>query len=183
MFQPLLKRLCYLQKMMCDFVTRTNWSNIESNYFVNTIIIFNLSYYTNISITVTFVNQPTLCHALFSFLQRITHTSPVPSSTSICTYFIYTEVPNSTNKLNHVKRSAVFQNKPVALPDSRINHLCHYWNKHMLTIVQITFHNRCAWWLPLVDEKFVINESFAISIVVVDLVWQTMLSSPIALFK
>ncbi len=35
--------------MMCDFVARTNWSNIESNYFVNTIIIFNLSYYTNIT--------------------------------------------------------------------------------------------------------------------------------------
>ncbi len=35
--------------MMCDFVARTNWSNIEINYFVNTIIIFNLSYYTNIT--------------------------------------------------------------------------------------------------------------------------------------
>ncbi len=35
--------------MMCDFIARTNWPNIESNYFVNTIIIFNLSYYTNIT--------------------------------------------------------------------------------------------------------------------------------------
>jgi hypothetical protein len=36
--------------MMCDFIARTNWSNIESNYFVDTIIIFNLSYYTNIKL-------------------------------------------------------------------------------------------------------------------------------------
>ncbi len=35
----------------------------------------------------------------------------------------------------------------------------------MLTIVQNTFYNRRAWWLPLVDEKFVINESVAISII------------------
>ena len=35
--------------MMCDFIARTNWSNIGSNYFVNAIIIFNLSYYTNIT--------------------------------------------------------------------------------------------------------------------------------------
>ncbi len=35
--------------MMCDFVARTNWLNIKSNYFVNTILIFNLSYYTNIA--------------------------------------------------------------------------------------------------------------------------------------
>ncbi len=35
--------------MMEDFIARTNWLNIKSNYFVNTIIIFNLSYYTNIT--------------------------------------------------------------------------------------------------------------------------------------
>ncbi len=52
--------------MMCDFITRTNWSNIESNYFVHTMIIFDLSYYTNIMITVTFVNQVMLCRT-FSF--------------------------------------------------------------------------------------------------------------------
>ncbi len=53
--------------MMCDFIARTNWSNIESNYFVDTIIIFNLSYYTNVIITVTFVNQATLYCAFFFF--------------------------------------------------------------------------------------------------------------------
>ncbi len=42
--------------MMCNFVARTNWSNIESNYFMHTIIVFNLPYDTNVPITVTFVN-------------------------------------------------------------------------------------------------------------------------------
>ncbi len=68
-FQPLLKRICYLQKMMCHFVARTNWPIIKSNYFVNIIIIFNFSYYTNILITVTFVSQPTLCRAFVFFPQ------------------------------------------------------------------------------------------------------------------
>ncbi len=54
--------------MMCDFIARTNWSNIESNYFLNTIIIFNLSYYMNIMITVTFMNQTMLCRAFSFFL-------------------------------------------------------------------------------------------------------------------
>jgi hypothetical protein len=53
--------------MMRDFIARTNWSNIESNYFVHTIIIFDLSYYTNIMMTVTFVNHPMLCHVFFFF--------------------------------------------------------------------------------------------------------------------
>ncbi len=53
--------------MMCGFIARTNCSNIESNYFVDTIIIFDLSYYTNIMITVTFVKHAMLCRA-FSFV-------------------------------------------------------------------------------------------------------------------
>ncbi len=76
--------------MMCDFISRTNWSNIESNYCVHTIIIFNLSYYTNITIIVTFMDQAILCRAFFFFPPNITHTSPVPSSTSICTCLIFT---------------------------------------------------------------------------------------------
>ncbi len=35
----------------------------------------------------------------------------------------------------------------------------------MLTIVQDTFCNRCARWLSLLDERFVINESVAVSII------------------
>jgi hypothetical protein len=89
-FQRPFKLIRYLQKMMCDLVARTNWSNIKSNYFVSIIIIFNLSYYRNITITVTFVNQPMLCRAFFSFLQRITCTSPMPSSTLIFTYLVFT---------------------------------------------------------------------------------------------
>jgi hypothetical protein len=53
--------------MMCDFIARTNWSNIEINYFVHSIIIFDLSNYINIMMTVTFVNHPTLCRAFFFF--------------------------------------------------------------------------------------------------------------------
>ncbi len=76
--------------MMCDFVARTNWSNIESNYFMDTIIIFNLSYYTNITITVTFFNQVTLCHAFSFFLpENYPHKSGA-ISTSICTYLVFT---------------------------------------------------------------------------------------------
>ncbi len=58
----------------------------------------------------------------------------------------------------------------AANKDSRMNHLCCYWNKHMLTIVKITFCNHhacnpCAQWLPLINERFVINELVAVSIV------------------
>jgi hypothetical protein len=75
------------------------------------------------------------------------------------------EISNGTNKLNHVKRSAIFQNEPFGIPYSRMNHLCHHWNKRMLTIVQNTFYNCPAQWLPLVNERFAINESLAISII------------------
>ncbi len=52
---------------MCDFIARTHWLNTKSNYFMHTIIIFNLSYYTSITITLTFVNQAMLCCASFFF--------------------------------------------------------------------------------------------------------------------
>ncbi len=152
--------------MMCDFVDRTNWSNTKSNYFVNTIIIFDLSYYTNITITVTFVNQMTLCCAFSFFLpENYPHKSGAIFHINLYILSIHIEVPNSTNEHNHVKRSAVFQNKPFAFPDSRMNHLCHYWNKCMLTIVKITFCNCHAWWLPLINERFVINKLVTISII------------------
>jgi hypothetical protein len=67
---------------------------------------------------------------------------------------IHTEIPNGTHKLHHVKRSAVFQNEPFTIPYGRINHLCHHWNKRMLTIVQNTFYSRRTRWLPLVDGMF-----------------------------
>jgi hypothetical protein len=83
---------------------------------------------------------------------------------------IPTEIPNGTNKLIHVKRLPVFQNKPFQIPYGRMNHLCHASNKLMLTIVQNTLCNRCARWLPLVDKRFVINKLVAVSIIFFELV-------------
>jgi hypothetical protein len=122
---------------MCDFVTRTNRSNIKSNYFVNTIIILNLSYYMNITITmITFVNQLMLCLAFIFFRPKnYLHKSRFIFHINHYILNIHTEVPKSTNKLYHMKWLTVFQNKPFAFQDTGMNHLCHYWDKHMLTIV------------------------------------------------
>ncbi len=46
-----------------------------------------------------------------------------------------------------------------------MNNLCRDWNKRMLTIVQNTLCNRRAWWLPLINERFVIDKSVAVSII------------------
>ncbi len=46
-----------------------------------------------------------------------------------------------------------------------MNHPCHDWNKRMLTIIQNTSFNCRAQWLPLVNERFVINEFVTISMV------------------
>jgi hypothetical protein len=150
---------------MCDFIARTNWSNIKSYYFVDTIIIFDLSDYTNITITVTFVKQAMLCRA-FSFVspENYLHKSGAIFHIDLYVFDIPTEIPNGTNKLNHVKWPAVFQNKPFRIPYGRMNHLCLHWNKRMLTIVQNTLCNRCAQWLPLVNKRFIIDESVAVSI-------------------
>jgi hypothetical protein len=139
--------------MMCDFIARTNWSNIESNYFVDTIIIFDLSYYTNITITVTIVKQAMLCRA-FSFVspENYLHKSSAIFHINLYVFNIPTEIPNGTNKLNHVNPPAVFQKKPFQIPYGRMNHLCCDWNKRMLTIIRKTLCNRCAQWLPLVDK-------------------------------
>ncbi len=84
--------------MMCDFVARTNWSNIKSNYFVNTIINFNLSYYTNITIIVTFVNQTMLCRAFSFYLpENYPHKSGAIFHINLYILSIHTEAPNSTN--------------------------------------------------------------------------------------
>ncbi len=152
--------------MMCDFIARTNWSNIKSNYFVHTIIIYDLSYYTNIMITVTFMNHLMLCCAFFLFFPKYhPHKSCTIFHINLYVFYIHTEIPNGTNKLNHVKWLAVFQNEPFGIPYSRMNHLCHDWNKRMLTIVINTFYNRRARWLSLVDERFIINELVAVSII------------------
>jgi hypothetical protein len=103
---------------MCDFIARTNWSNIERNYFVHTIIIFDLSYYTNITITVTFMNHLMLCRAFFLFLPKYyPHKSCTIFHINLYVFNIHTEIPKGTNKLNHVKRLAVCQNYAEILGD------------------------------------------------------------------
>ncbi len=130
---------------MRDFIARTNWSNIKNNYFVDTIIIFDLSYYTNITVTVTFMNQTMLCHAFFFFPPKYyLHKSCTFFHINLYVFNIHTKIPFGTNKLYHVKRLALFQNKPFGIPYGRMNHLCHHWNKCMLTIVKNTYYNRCA---------------------------------------
>jgi hypothetical protein len=108
---------------MCDFIARTNWSNIESNYFVDTIIIFDRSFYTNVPITVTFVKQAMLCCA-FSFVspENYPHKSGAIFHIDLHVFNIPTEISNSTNELNHVKRLPIFQNKSFQIPYRRMNH-------------------------------------------------------------
>jgi hypothetical protein len=157
--------ILYFQKMMCNFVARTNWSNIESNYFMHTKIVFNLPYDTNVMITVTFINQVMLSHTfLLLSPENYPHKSSAIFQINVYVFDIHMEIPNSTHKLHHVKQVAVFQNEPFTIPYGRINHLCRHWNKRMLTIVQNTFYSRRTWWLPLVDEKYVIDNLVAISI-------------------
>ncbi len=86
--------------MMCDFIARTNWSNIESNYFVDTIIIFDFSYDTNIMITVTFVKQAMLCRAFsFVFPENYPHKTGAIFYINLYMFIIPTEIFNGTNKL------------------------------------------------------------------------------------
>ncbi len=126
----------------------------------------NISCYTNITITVTFMNHLMLCGAFFLFPPKYySQKSHIIFHINLYMFNIHTEISNGTNKLYHVKRSAVFQNEPFWIPYGRMNHLCHHWNKHMLTIVQNTLCNRRAWWLPLVDERVVINKLVAVSII------------------
>ncbi len=168
---------------MCDFVVRTNWSNTKSNYFVDTIVTFNLSYYTNIMIVITFMNQATLCRAFFFVLQSITCTSPVPSSTSICTCLIFTQkfltAPTSFTMWS-------------SWPSFKTN--LSESNKAEWIIFAMTGISIC---LPLFKTPFttiVLNDSLSsmkgssltnwlpFPFFFLDLVWQTMLPSPTASF-
>ncbi len=53
----------------------------------------------------------------------------------------------------------------LSKPYGRMNHLCCDWNKCMLNIVWNTLWNCRAWWLPLVNERFVIGKLVAVSII------------------
>jgi hypothetical protein len=86
-----------------------------------------------------------LCRAFVLFSpENYPHKSGAIFHINLYVFYIHTEIPNGTNKLNHVKRSAVFQNKPFAIQYGRMNHHCRHWNKRMLTIVQNTFYSRRA---------------------------------------
>jgi hypothetical protein len=116
-------------------------------------------------ITISFVNQVMLSHTFLLFLpENYPHKSGTIFQIDLYLFYMHTEIPNGTHKLHHVKRLAIFQNKPFAVPYGGMNHLHRHWNKRTLTIVQNTFYSRHARWLPLVDERFVINDSVAISI-------------------
>jgi hypothetical protein len=128
------------KKMMCFFVARTNWSNIESNYFMHSIIVLNLPYYTNVTITVTFVNQVMLSRTFLRFpRENYPHKSGAIFQVDLYVFDVHTKIPNGTHKLHHVKRLAVFQDKPFAIPYGRMNHFHCHWNKCMFIIIQITF--------------------------------------------
>ncbi len=118
---------------MCYFVPRTNWSNIESNYFMHSIIVRNLPYYTNVMITVTFVNQVTLGRTFLLFpLKNYPQKSGAIFQVHLYVFVMHTEIPNGTHKLHHVKRSAIFQDKPFTIPYGGMNHFHRHWNKRML---------------------------------------------------
>ena len=121
---------------MCNFIARTNWSNIESNYFVHTIIVFDLPYYTNVTITVTFVNQVTLCCAFVLFSpENYPHKSGAIFQVDLYVFVMHTEIPNRTHKLHHVKRLAVFQDEPFTILYGGMNQFYRHWNKRMLTVM------------------------------------------------
>ncbi len=153
-------------------------------FFVHTIIIFGLTYYTNITITVTFVNQMTLCCAfLFFSPQNYPHKSGAIFHIHLYVFNIHTEIPNGTNKLNHMKRSAIFLNEPFGNPYGRMNHLCCHWNKCMLPLVKTFF-------TTVVHDGFLSSMKGSSSTnwllfptFFLDLVWQTMLPSPTAAFQ
>ncbi len=94
--------------MMCNFVARTNWSNIKNNYFMHSIIVLNRTYYTNVTITITFVNQVMLSHTFLLFPpENYPHKSGAIFQIDLYVFYLHMEIPNGTHKLHHVKRLAV----------------------------------------------------------------------------
>ncbi len=103
---------------------------------MHSIIVLNLPYYTNVTITVTFINQVMLSRTFLLFPpDSYPHKSGAILQVDLYVFDMHTKIPNGTHKLHHVKRLAVFQDKPFTIPYGRMNHLHRYWNKHMLTII------------------------------------------------
>ncbi len=102
--------------MMCDFIARTNWSKIKSKYFVDTIIISGLSYYTNIMITATFINQATLCHAFFFFSpENYLHKSGAIFHINLCVFNCWETESARPSPLVPVKSN--LSDVPTSLPE------------------------------------------------------------------
>ncbi len=126
--------------MMCYFVARTNWSNTKSNYFMHSILVLNHPYYRNVMITITFVNQVTLSRTFLLFPpENYPHKSSAIFQVNLHVFDVHTKIPNGTHKLHHVKRSAVFQDEPLAIPYGGTNHFHCHWNKCIITIIEIIF--------------------------------------------
>ncbi len=90
---------------------------------MHSIIVHNLPYYMNVTITVTFVNQVTLSCTLFLFPPRnYPQKSSAIVQVDLYVLVMHTEIPNRTHKLHHVKRSAVFQDELFAFLYSGMNH-------------------------------------------------------------
>ncbi len=87
---------------MCYFIARTNWLNIKSNYFMHSIIVCNLPYYTDVMITITFANQVTLGCTFFLFpLKKYLQKSGAIFQVDLYMFVMHTEIPNGTHKLHH----------------------------------------------------------------------------------
>ncbi len=141
-------------------------------------------FYILLMYLVTFVNQVMLCCAFVLFSpENYSHKSGAIFHIDLYAFYIHTEIPNGTNKLNHVKRSAVFQNKPFLQ-----SHTAEW------IIVAITGISVCS---PLFKTPFTaaVLNGFLLSMKGLssttrllfssffsDLVWQTMLPNPTASF-
>jgi hypothetical protein len=87
-------------------------------------------------ITVTFVNQVTLVRAFFLFPPKnYPQKSGAIFQVDLCVFVMHSKNSNGTHKLHHVKRLAVFQDKPFAIPYGGMNHFHCHWNERMLTIM------------------------------------------------
>ncbi len=103
---------------------------------MHSIIVRNLPYYTNVTITVTFVNQVTLGRTFFLFPPKnYPQNSGAIFQVDLYVFIMHTEISNGTHKLHHVKRLAVFQDEPFAIPYGGMNHFHRHWNKRVLTIM------------------------------------------------
>ncbi len=170
---------------MCNFVARTNRLNIKSNYFVHTIIVFDLPYYTNVRITVTFDNQVMLCRAFFLISpENYPHKSGAIFHINLYMFYIHTE-----NFLTAPTSLTMWSGWPSFKTNLLQSHMAEW------IIIAITGISVCS---PLFKTPFtaIVLNGFLLSMKSLssttwllfsffffDLVWQTILPSPTASFQ